>query len=187
MAARERVRGHGSIGGSFYSDNIEDYYFTPWDLGYGPFVKFDHDFIGREALEAMADRSPASEGDARLDDDDVTRAIGTMFQKGEPAKFIDLPLCRLLDAAVRQASTKDGETVGVSTWFGYSSNERSMLSLGVVDNEVAEPGTEVTFVWGEEGGGSRKPIVERHVQTEIRAIVTPVPYVEVVRASYRPT
>ena len=47
--------GKASIGGSFVSDNIEDYYLTPWDLGYGPFVKFDHDFIGREALEKMAD------------------------------------------------------------------------------------------------------------------------------------
>src|SRR5436305_1824218 len=27
----------GSLGGSFYSDNIEDYYLTPWDLGYGTF------------------------------------------------------------------------------------------------------------------------------------------------------
>ena len=42
---------NASIGGSFYSDDIEDYYFTPWDLGYGHIVKFDHDFIGREALE----------------------------------------------------------------------------------------------------------------------------------------
>jgi hypothetical protein len=29
-------------------------------------------------------------------------------------------------------------------------------------------------------------VVERHVQTEIRAIVSPAPYAEVVRASYRP-
>jgi len=43
-----------SVGGSFYSDEIEDYYFTPWDLGYGDYVKFDHDFIGRESLERMA-------------------------------------------------------------------------------------------------------------------------------------
>jgi hypothetical protein len=52
--------------------------------------------------------------------------------------------------------------------------------------EQSEPGTEVTLVWGEEGGGSAKPVVERHVQTEIRATVSPVPYAEVVRASYRP-
>ncbi|MGN6869879.1 MAG: aminomethyl transferase family protein, partial [Solirubrobacteraceae bacterium] len=47
--------GSASIGGSFVSDDVEDYYFTPWDLGYGHLVKFDHDFIGREALERMVD------------------------------------------------------------------------------------------------------------------------------------
>src|SRR5262249_9128717 len=41
----------GAIGGSFASDKIEDYYVTPYQIGYGPFVKFDHDFIGRDALE----------------------------------------------------------------------------------------------------------------------------------------
>ena len=52
--------------------------------------------------------------------------------------------------------------------------------------EHAEPGTEVTFVWGEENGGTTKPTVERHVQTEIRAVVSPVPYVEAARTSYAP-
>jgi syringate O-demethylase len=35
-----------SLGGSFYSGDITDYYLTPYDLGYGPFVKFDHDLLG---------------------------------------------------------------------------------------------------------------------------------------------
>ncbi len=43
----------GTLGGSFVSSNIEDYYLTPYELGYGHMVKFDHDFIGREALEAL--------------------------------------------------------------------------------------------------------------------------------------
>ena len=34
--------------------SIEDYYFTPWDLGYGSYVKFDHDFVGRDALEGKS-------------------------------------------------------------------------------------------------------------------------------------
>jgi syringate O-demethylase len=42
------------------------------------------------------------------------------------------------------------------------------------------------LVWGEPDGGSSKPTVERHVQTEIRAIVSPVPYVEAVRKEYAP-
>ena len=66
--------------------------------------------------------------------------------------------------------------MGVSTWCGYSANEGAMLTLAMVDVEHSEPGTPVTFVWGEAGGGSSKPTVERHVQTEIRATVAPVPY-----------
>ena len=80
-----------------------------------------------------------------------------------------------------------GDTVGVSTWIGYSANEAKMLTLAVLDPEYAEPGTEVTFVWGEDRGGSSKPTVEPHEQTEIRAVVSPVPYVEAVRKSYRAT
>ena len=69
---------------------------------------------------------------------------------------------------------KDGKVIGVSTWCGYSANEGAMLTLAIVDVEHSEPGTPVTFVWGEEGGGSSKPTVERHVQLEIRATVAPV-------------
>src|SRR5688572_15997372 len=76
--------------------------------------------------------------------------------------------------------------VGLSTYTGYNFNERAMLSLGIVDNELSEPGTEVTVVWGEENGGTTKPTVERHAQIEIRATVQPVPISEVARVAYRP-
>ncbi len=108
-----------------------------------------------------------------------------MFQEEGRAKYIDLPLSNY-STWPNDKVLKDGKMVGVSTFSGYSSNESSMLSLAMVDVEQSEPGTEVTLVWGEEGGGSAKPVVERHVQTEIRAIVSPAPYAEVVRTSYRP-
>ena len=173
----------GSLGGSFYSDDISDYYLTPWDLGYGGFVKFDHDFVGRDALEKM---TPARQKvTLAWNGDDVAAAMRTMFQKDNRVKYIDLPLSNY-STWPNDKILKDGKQVGVSTFSGYSSNESSMLSLAIVDLEHSEPGTEVTLVWGEEGGGSAKPVVERHVQTEIRAIVSPAPYAEVVRASYRP-
>ena len=178
--------GSASIGGSFVSDSIEDYYFTPWDLGYGSYVKFDHDFVGREALERMADGAHRHKVTLALDDDDVTRTIGTMFRKTDRAKFIDWPAA-VYSMHQYDAVTVDRETVGVSTWIGYSANEGRMLTLAVVDPEHAEPGTDVTLVWGEPGGGSAKPNVERHVQTEIRAVVSPVPYVEAVRRNYAPS
>ena len=59
-----------------------------------------------------------------------------------------------------------------------------MLTIAILDPEHAEPGTEVTLVWGEENGGTRKPTIERHKQVEIRAIVSAVPYVEAVRKTY---
>jgi len=177
--------GSASLGGSFVSDRIEDYYFTPWDLGYGSYVKFDHDFVGREALERMADDDHRHKVTLALDDDDVTHTLGMMFRKADRAKFMDWP-SPVYAMHQYDRVTVDDETVGVSTWIAYSSNEGKMLTLAVLDAEHAEPGTEVTFVWGEEDGGTSKPNIERHVQTEIRAVVSPVPYVEAVRTSYAP-
>jgi syringate O-demethylase len=177
--------GSASIGGSFSSNDIEDYYFTPWDLGYGHLVKFDHDFIGREALEDLADAEHRTKVTLALDDDDVARTIGAMFRREGRAKFIDWPSAVYAMHPFDRVTAK-GETVGVSTWIGYSANEGKMLTLAVLDPEYAEPGTEVVLVWGEEGGGSAKPTVEAHVQMEIGAVVSPAPYVEAVRRSYRP-
>ena len=177
--------GSVSIGGSFVSDSIEDYYFTPWDLGYGHLVKLDHDFVGRDALEGMAVGEHRTKVTLALDDDDVTRTIASMLRETDRAKFVDWPSA-VYSMHPYDAVTADGETVGISTWIGYSANEGKMLTLAVVDAAYAQPGTEVTLVWGEEDGGTRKPTVERHVQTEIGAVVSPVPYVESVRRSYAP-
>jgi glycine cleavage system aminomethyltransferase T len=173
-----------SVGGSFTSDDIEDYYFTPWDLGYGSYVKFDHDFIGREALERLADGEHRRKVTLALDDEDVTRTLSTMLQKTDRAKFVDWPSA-VYAMHPYDRVTVDGETAGVSTWIGYSANEGKMLTLAVLDAEHAEPGMEVTLVWGEENSGTAKPTVEPHVQTEMRAVVSPVPYVETARTSYR--
>jgi glycine cleavage system aminomethyltransferase T len=177
--------GSASIGGSFTSENIEDYYFTPWDLGYGHLIKFDHDFIGRDGLQAMADGEHRHKVTLALDDEDVADTIATMFQPTDRAKFIDWPSA-VYSMHPFDRVTADGGTVGLSTWIGYSYNEAKMLTLAVLDATHAKPGTEVTLVWGEEGGGTAKPTVEPHVQREIRAVVSPVPYVEVVRRAYAP-
>jgi hypothetical protein len=59
-----------------------------------------------------------------------------------------------------------------------------LLPIEKVSIEHSEPGTEVTFFWGEEGGGSLKPTLENYVQIEIRATVQPVPYSKVAREEY---
>ena len=172
----------GSLAGSFESNNIEDYYMTPYALGYGPFVKFDHDFIGREALEKMQGEPHRKKVTFAWNSDDVVKVFASLFEHGEIYKYIDLPQSNYASASYDKILSH-GKTVGLSMFTGYSYNERSMLSLGVVDANV-EVGTEVQLVWGESGGGSNKPTVERHKQLEIRAIVSPVPYSKVARETY---
>jgi glycine cleavage system aminomethyltransferase T len=106
-----------------------------------------------------------------------------MFEKKDRAKYFDFPSA-VYSTLPYDKVLHNGKVIGISTWCGYSANEGKMLTLAMLDSEYGEPGSEVTFVWGEEGGGSSKPTVERHVQTEIRAIVSPVPYSEVARTSY---
>jgi len=118
--------------------------------------------------------------------DDVEHALGSLFHgRGEIKKYIDLPLANYSTLPYDKV-LKDGKTIGLSTYTGYTFNERAMISLAMVDIAHSEPGTEVTLVWGEQGGGSPKPTVERHTQAEIRAIVASAPYAEVARLAYRP-
>lgn len=173
----------GSLGGSFVSNNIEDYYLTPYELGYGMSVKFDHDFIGREALEKMAGKPHRKKVTLAWNADDVAKVYRSMLEPGgEHYKYIDQPNSNYSSASYDKL-LKDGKMVGVSMFGGYSYNERAALSLGVVDPDI-EIGNEVTLVWGEENGGTQKTTVERHKQIEIRAIVSPVPYSVVARTSY---
>jgi vanillate/3-O-methylgallate O-demethylase len=173
----------GSLGGSFYSKNIEDYYVNPYEMGYGPFVNFDHDFIGREAIEKMSKKPQRKKVTFAWNSEDVAKVFRSMLEPGaQHYKYIDLPLSNYTSSSFDKIM-KGKKIVGASMFAGYSYNERSMLSLGIVDPEV-EIGTEVTVVWGEEGGGSKKTTVERHKQLEIRATVSPVPYAKVVRESY---
>ncbi|MBV9506948.1 MAG: aminomethyltransferase family protein [Acidobacteriia bacterium] len=174
-----------SLGGSFYSDNITDYYLTPYDLGYGPFVKFDHDFVGREALEKIANDQKRKKVTFVWNGDDVSSVSNSLFHTGDICKYIDLPLANYATLPFDKV-LKGDQIVGLSTYTGYTYNERAMISLGVINVEHSEPGTEVTLVWGEEGRGSAKPTVERHAQAKIRATVAAVPYAEVARLAYRP-
>jgi vanillate/3-O-methylgallate O-demethylase len=173
----------GSIGGSMDSADIADYCLTPYEIGYGKTVKFDHDFIGREALERMAGTPSRTKVTLVWNADDVTAAIGSMYQPGPGAKYIDMPKARFATHHEDKV-LKDGRPVGVSLDCGYLSNERVMVSLAALENEYAEPGTEVTVLWGEQPV-SAKPAVEEHKQVEIRATVAPVPFVDFARTNYR--
>ncbi len=114
-------------------------------------VKFDHDFVGREALEEISKNPKRTKVTLALNSADVMKAMGTMFEKANRAKFIDFPSA-VYSTWPYDKVMKNGKTIGISTWVGYSSNEGKMLTLAILDNEHAQSGNEVTFVWGEQPG-----------------------------------
>jgi glycine cleavage system aminomethyltransferase T len=174
--------GKFQLAGSFRPENIEDYYVTPYDLGYGRVVKFDHDFIGREALEQVAQNPPRTRMTLVWNTDDLLRIYGSLLEPGTPYKYLDLPVADYGNLQHRdEVRTPDGRLIGLVTKVGYSGNERKVLSLAMLDAEHANTGDEVVIVWGEPDGGSRKPQVEHHQQTHVRATVAPAPYASTVR------
>ncbi|RUZ73360.1 aminomethyl transferase family protein [Mesorhizobium sp. M7A.F.Ca.US.006.01.1.1] len=170
------------FGGSLYSNNIEDYYSTPWSLGYGHLVKFDHDFIGRAALEQSQNGKRRVKRSLLWDKDDVIKVYASQLTEGPLYKSIEMPIAYFGFPQADEVRSEDGRLVGMSQICGYNNvNDRSVISLVSIDEDFAEPGTQVILTWGEPNGGSRKPHVERHEQTTIRATVSPAPFSKVTR------
>ena len=174
----------GSLGGSYFSDDITDYYVTPYDLGYGKVVSFDHDFVGRDSLMELSNMPSREKVTLVWDQKDIVRAIGSSLRyDGTPTKSIELPKARYATHQYDMV-TIGSDLVGFSSDCGYAANERCFISLATVDTKFAEPGTRVTVVWGEKPN-STKPKVEPHGQTEITATVAPAPLSSFARTNYR--
>ncbi|WP_049987499.1 aminomethyltransferase family protein [Halobellus rufus] len=162
-----------SIDGSFVADGISAYYMDPFELGYGKLISFDHEFVGREALEEMADDPDRTLVSLAWDEDDVIDVYASLFRAGETKKFMELPRIGWGRANYDEVRI-DGERVGLSHSRSYEYDAGTVISLCSLDTEYAEPGTEVTLIWGEDD--SPNPKVERHEQCEITATVGDVPY-----------
>ena len=165
-----------SLGGSFVADRAEDYYTTPWDLGYGHIVKFDHDYIGRAALEQLAGAKHRKKAWLSWDRDDVAKVFASMYEPGDKRfKYIDMPAAFYSGAPFDRVES-GGRLIGLSTLCSYTSNVRGWISICLINEDDLEYGAEVELIWGEPDGGSANPTVERHTQTTIRATIVPRPF-----------
>ena len=114
----------------------------------------------------------------------MAKIFASLFDvDGDSYQFFDLPIANYGSSNFDTVLDPDGNAVGYSMFSGYSANEKRALSLATIDPSV-EIGTEVTVVWGEPGGGSRKTTVEPHQQLHVRAVVSPVPYSVTARTEY---
>src|SRR6266403_1387828 len=183
----ESWEGNLQLAGSLQSHDVEDYYLNPWDLGYGRLVKFDRDFIGREALQKM-DKLPKRQKLTLVwNHEDVLKVMGSQLGSGPRYKAIELPHAGYGWPQMDEVRDESGKPAGISTHCGYSNNEGEVVSLGVINESHAKLGTQLVLTWGEPNGGSAKPHVERHAQTTIRVTVAPCPYPKSVQKLQRVT
>jgi vanillate/3-O-methylgallate O-demethylase len=173
-----------ALAGSFVSDDIEDYYLNPWALGYGNFVKFDRDFIGRDALEAVDPEAQRKKVTLEWNVEDVGTILASVLDTESVGyQFFDLPNANYGSSNYDSVVDESGRVVGLSLFTGYSANERRALSLATVDPDV-QVGDELRVIWGEPDGGTTKTTVEPHQQFSVRVLVSPVPYSVVARTEY---
>lgn len=140
-------------------------YRTPYDLGWGNMVKFDHDFMGRAALEPIAANPPHKIVTLVWNHEDILDIYRSHFEEGGEHRFMDFRY-ELMAAAVADLVLKNGETVGLSTGRTYSYYYRKMISICPINVDQAEIGNEVIILWGEPGTN----------QKEIRATVERYPF-----------
>ena len=172
----------GAIGGSFVSDNIEDYYMNPFELGYDFYIGWKKDdFVGKAALEKMKTSPNRKKVTFEWNREDVLKVIASAFEQGTPYKWIDFPQPNYASSSADMVM-HDDKMVGMSMFNGYSFNERCVLSLGVVSPDV-QIGDVLTLKWGEpEQTG--KTSTEAHKQAEIRVRVSETPYAKDARENY---
>lgn len=166
-----------AVEGSFEADDISDYYRSPIEYGWD-YIDFDHDFVGQEALAEEMENPERTLVTLEWKDEDVFEVFRSFFDSGAHYKFMDMP--QKPGFTVRSDEVrKDGDLVGATTNRAYYYEARQMISLCTIDVEHAEPGTEVTVVWGEGDRPTRSPTVEDHdLQKEVQARVAPSPYKE---------
>lgn len=156
-----------------FSSEIKDLFVNPIELDWGHLVKFDHDFIGREALEKIAANPKRKVVTLRWDAEDVVDIFRSYLQPGEPYRQLVFPLDFQAPGPMTndhwaEKVTKDGKTIGSSRWYVYTIYSHDVISLGFIDIDQAELGNEVSLFWGEMDGR----------QKEIRATVSRFPYLD---------
>lgn len=147
-------------------------YRNPVELGWGHMINFDHDFLGKEALQKIAANPKRQMVTLEWDPDDVAGIYRCQFSDDActPMEFCEdfNPYSGSLDYHEDAVLDKAGNIIGISSGRMYAPYYKTMISLCSLDTAYAKIGTTVDILWGECGTKQRK----------IKAKVARYPYVD---------
>ena len=155
------------ISGSVDPANLRARFRTPVEVGWHRMCKFDHDFLGRAALETEVAHPKRTVVTLRWNPEDVIDIYASLLRPGDEYKTIDLPYApNVWPQAHADHVVKDGRQIGISSETIYSYHFREVLSMGCIDLEASQIGTELIIQWGDYGGKIK----------DVRATVGRFPY-----------
>ena len=167
------IEGKRPLNGSFYSDNIADYYVSPWELGYGRSISFNHDFIGSDALMKAKETAPRVKVTLVLDPDDIAGVLGD-----DDGYYLTYARHRV------ELADGNGDLIGLTHQTATLDTAGTVLALTLINKEHAAPGTQVTVTWGEHPGAGTAPDADLGFR-KLRATVAPAPYDAYAATHYR--
>jgi len=106
-----------------------------FEIGYGQFIDFSKNFIGKEALAQKIKNPKRKEGNPRLERE--RRHAGNArfhLSRRVACEVHEFAAGGLLNISVRLCRERRKSTPAISQYVGYSANARSMLSLSIVDS-----------------------------------------------------
>ena len=155
--------------GSYEFNDPSALYKSPIEMGEGFMVKFDHDFIGRAALEAEHANPKRVARKLVWNSEDVIDIYASMFQRErQPYPQLDMPHFPVSYMYADKVINREGNVVGWTSRNMYSPWYREYFCEACIDVEYAELGTELTVVYGDPHGP----------QKYVRATVAPMRYKE---------
>lgn len=161
---------HGSV------ENEDVFFVSPFDIGWGYLVNFGHDFPGKEAAWKAKNSRHREVVTLEWNAEDIADVYRSQFEGNAPYKpmenvndyfmfdFFAANMMLNADKILNQ----DGQEIGISTGRGHIIHYNRMISLGSIDPDYTELGTEVIVVWGNKDYPAKK----------IRAKVAKFPYLK---------
>ena len=167
------LRGLPEYTGSIDPADVRARLRTPGEVGWMWMARFDHEFLGREAVLAESQSPQRKVVNLRWNVQDILDIVASQYQDGEEYRHLEYP-CGVEQPAGGHAdlvTTLDGKPIGVSSGTTYSYYYRDEISQAILDINQTELGSEVLVHWGDFSKRIKK----------VRATVVRYPYIDLTR------
>ena len=137
---------HGSA-----ADDIENGFVNPYDVKWDYLINWDHDFIGKKALQEMAKAPARTVVTLEWNAEDIGKAFASQFTGTPVMPWDDISNIAdgaLLDFFVISKVMNGNQMIGVASGRERDFYHGNMISLAFINREYANVGDEYTVMWG---------------------------------------